>query len=194
MTQGTTTPLQLATEQPRDNSEAMHLLLDISSRLQATEAYIARKEEAEADQTPARLARASTSSLQLSCELPMGQEGRGAAKDITEAVRKNLARHLRWAPLLADSTLDNGTDSEENLDQNKYCRNIIQSGKVYTANSTLVMGLSWPHELNIWHMGNSEGKPEGHAQTPHGAHCRHGYILVEVNQGLPCCMAPAARE
>ena len=126
MMPGAAPSVQNLAEQVGENSEVMDLLLDISSHLHVTKAYIARKEEAEAEQTPVRLAQTSKSTFQPSWELPIGQEGCVVAMNVSEEVSEKVASCLRWAPLLAEQTSDEATDLEVDLELWKRHRTVTK--------------------------------------------------------------------
>ena len=78
---------------------------------------------------------------------------------IPETVRRKLIRHLRQAPLLTEC-LSEVSQTDEEPGRRKKRQRALKSGKVRTADSTLMKIISWPHEL----MYNSGGEPVTYEQ------------------------------
>lgn len=92
--------------------------------------------------TSARIPRVATPSQENNREPSTKEE----AMHMSESVRCKLSHWLKQAPLLTESTIEEESDSEEMGVRQKF-RKTIKSGKVRTADATIVKRITWPHKL-----------------------------------------------
>ena len=134
--------------------EIMELLLDMFSRLQATEHYIQAKQNHDADaaactggdQPPESLHQRAAAQVSLTASSPPCAHETAAAK-LSEEVRAMVARRLHRAPILTTSTSKDESDLDAGISVPPRKRQPFKSGNECTADSMVVKKVTWPHEL-----------------------------------------------
>ena len=117
----------------------MQLLLDISSRLQATEHYIQTKQKQDAKggelcRSPHHRAAApcgqAVSPPQWACK--------PAIAGLSEEARASVARRLCRSPILTTSTSEDSASSDDETREPPWKRTPLKSGKVHIADSMVI--------------------------------------------------------
>ena len=180
-----------ATSGAKTPDTIMDLLLDLSSRMSATEEVLAthRSKETESNYPPVRSVRDDTDVVQPDWQpINMAECTEGQSPELAQETRRQVARRLKRAPNMHMFYSDEDSDSEEEQAAPKKRRTAIKSGKVRTADTTVLKQILWPHEL----VYDPSGKPAAYDELPLPLFIQ-GYLTILVQVSMVAVLPPVGR-